>query len=306
MMSELFVAQNFSIFLVVMTVLAGGVWGWNLYLKKWAHAKSEKGWLKPSTREEIGSFFPWLAGILILRSFLFEPFQIPTVSMMPTLLVGDFLWVEKYAYGLRDPVFRHKFIETGMPERGDIVVFKFPHDTRIDYIKRVIGLPGDVVRYRNKISRDSMGRLLFGKELSIKPACRSKQQLDCPDFQTIAHIKLPEQRYRDNGNALMHATEDLLGYQHEILISQAQDARVNQFFNQKYGTFQVPEGKYFVMGDNRDNSEDSRFWGFVEDKHLVGKAVAIWISFEFEHSPDSWLPSWLPTGVRLNRIGALQ
>jgi signal peptidase I len=305
-MSELFIAQNFSILLSVITLLTGAVWGWNWYLNKYMDTASYQGWFKASTRQEIGSFFPWLAAILVLRSFLFEPFQIPSSSMMPTLLIGDFLWVEKYAYGLKDPVFRHKFMEIKTPERGDIVVFKYPHDTRIDYIKRVIGLPGDTVRYRNKISRGPSGRLLFDKELSIKPACRLEQKSNCPGFQVISHTKLNEQRYRDNGLEFVHASEDLMDYQHEILISEWKDARVNQFFNQNFGTFSVPEGKYFVMGDNRDNSDDSRFWGFVEDRHLVGKAVAIWISFEFERSPDSWLPSWVPTGVRWNRIGGLQ
>jgi signal peptidase I len=237
--------------------------------------------------------FPVIAFVMVLRSFLYEPFQIPSGSMMPTLLVGDFILVEKFTYGLKDPVMRNQFFELGKPGRGDVVVFKFPPAPNLDYIKRVVGLPGDTVIYRNK-------------QLQIKPACDTAEA--CAPFQTI------DLKFESRGEAyqqfapLEKYTEQLGDVSHQIYRTQGR-ARSSRYYSQP-GTqsdeWIVPEGQYFVMGDNRDNSEDSRYWGFVPEANLVGKAVAIWISFEFDRVPSSWVPGWIPTGVRFERVGSIK
>ena len=239
--------------------------------------------------------FPVIALVLVLRSFLYEPFQIPSGSMMPTLLVGDFILVEKYAYGLKDPVFRHKFLETGSPERGDVVVFKYPKNPRQDYIKRVVGLPGDTVIYRSK-------------EIFVIPAC--EQQVDCSAEQKIEQSLVGNYEYEGKPTTLRLYTEKLGEVQHNILRNPYKVDDITDYEPYQKGTavneWKVPEGHYFVMGDNRDNSLDGRFWGFVPDENLVGKAVAIWISFEFERPEDSWLPGWVPTDVRFSRVGGIE
>ena len=250
---------------------------------------SEPGWI-----EQCKSLFPVIAAVLVLRSFLFEPFQIPSESMMPTLLTGDFILVEKFAYGIKEPLNNTTLIKTSQPERGDVVVFKYPREPRIDYIKRVVGLPGDRVIYRNK-------------ELFIQPACHGKEP--CPAIEKI------DSRFMDKGNffqqfmPLDRYLEQLGSVSHQILRNPERLEPVANYFHQE-GNYPdewvVPEGEYFVMGDNRDNSEDSRFWGFVPERNLVGKAVAIWISFEFDRAPDSAIPGWIPTGVRFNRVGGIK
>jgi len=238
--------------------------------------------------------FPVIAFVMILRSFLYEPFQIPSGSMMPTLLDGDFILVNKFNYGLKDPVMRNQFIDIGTPERGDVVVFKYPVDPRIDYIKRVIGLPGDRIIYRDKT-------------LFIKEACKESDKV-CPDF-----IQIKQQssgKYEGPGEAigLNQYASTMMDKTHNILKDNFTLPRTTNYFNQA-GTlpdeFFVPQGHYFVMGDNRDNSADGRFWGFVPKENLVGEAIAIWMSFDFDRSRDSVLPHWIPTNVRFNRIGAI-
>lgn len=306
-------ASTFSLILVVVTLLTGIIW--TLDKLVWAKQRAakiaaaranagpdvdEKTLAKvapmPVWIEQTGGVFPVIALVLILRSFIFEPFQIPSGSMMPTLLVGDFILVEKFAYGLKDPVTNTKFLETGEPKRGDVVVFKYPLDTRVDYIKRVVGMPGDRVIYRNK-------------ELMIRPKCDEQEGKTCPGSQKL-DVKF-EQRgeFSQMGIPLDRYTEQLGDVSHETLRNPLMPDLVDRYYRQP-GTYPdewvVPEGHYFVMGDNRDNSTDSRFWGFVPEQNLVGKAVAIWISFEFEREEGSSLPSWVPTGVRFNRIGGIK
>lgn len=238
--------------------------------------------------------FPVIAFVLVLRTFLYEPFQIPSGSMMPTLLVGDFILVEKYAYGLKDPVWRNKLVETGKPERGDVVVFKYPEDTSVDYIKRVIGLPGDTIVYQ-------------GEQVFIKPKCADGQS-PCPKLQAVPKEFIASGEFVQHMTELQRFSEDLGTVTHDILVNPKLEAHPSNFYKQagtRPNEWIVPEDQYFVLGDNRDNSRDSRFWGFVKDEHLVGKAVAIWISFEFEREPGSVLPSWIPTGVRFNRVGGI-
>lgn len=309
-------AVYFSIILVIITGITGMVWlADKFYLApqrklKLTEALSQcQGELSEEVIDKITEpsalvdtsvqIFPVIAFVLILRSFLYEPFQIPSGSMMPTLLDGDFILVNKFNYGLKDPVVRHKFLEVGLPKRGNVVVFKYPENPKIDYIKRVIGLPGDRIIYRNK-------------SLYIKQACKESDKV-CPEFEQV--IQNFTQKYTGPNSTPgsnqytstmpVSATEDKT---HNILINSNVIPRVGHYFQQA-GTqadeFVVPQGHYFVMGDNRDNSLDGRFWGFVPEENLVGQAVAIWMSFDFERTSDNWLPHWVPTSVRFSRLGAI-
>lgn len=214
---------------------------------------------------------------------------------MPTLLVGDFILVNKFDYGLKDPITNHTIIETGHPQRGDVIVFKYPEDPSIDYIKRVIGLPGDKIIFRNK-------------ELYLQPACHDSKV--CPELKKIDTKFIETGAFQQLGMPLEHYSEQLTtAKSHDILRNSFIPDRVGQYYQQEgqpVGEWVVPEGHYFAMGDNRDNSLDSRFWGFVPERNLVGKAVAIWMSFEFDRPEGSSVPKWIPTGVRFNRIGSIQ
>ncbi|TMN86709.1 S26 family signal peptidase [Pseudoalteromonas phenolica] len=309
-------AGYFSVFLVLLTLGSGLIWLIDHYM--FAPKRKERIALaqgatqtpldndviaqiapEPAIVEGAKSIFPMIAAITIFRSFIFEPFQIPSGSMMPTLLDGDFILVQKYTYGIKDPVWRSQMIEVGEPERGDITVFKFPLDERIDFIKRVIGLPGDRVVYRNR-------------QLFIKPSCEAGQErkdnLICGEYNKIA-LDIVDREYMHGPRQLVRLSEDLSGVQHDILIDpQAAEltARYYQQPNTRVDEWVVPEDSYFVMGDNRNNSQDGRMWGFVPKENLVGKAVFIWMSFDFDNGPDSLLPGWVPTGVRFERLGNIQ
>ncbi len=243
---------DFSFFLVIATLVTGVVWGgYCLYLKYVELPyPTEK---EPLLVEYARSFFPVVLVVLLLRSFLVEPFRIPSGSMMPTLLVGDFILVNKFTYGVRLPVLNTKVIELGEPERGDIVVFRFPKQPSVDYIKRVIGLPGDRIGY-------------FGKKIYV-------------NGQVVNQT--PISRYQGVGQGASmtgaeYLEEDLTGVKHSILISPGVPTVEDVFV--------VPQGHYFVMGDNRDNSNDSRYWGFVPEANLVGKAFFIWMNWDWENN----------------------
>jgi signal peptidase I len=245
--------------------------------------------------EQTAGVFPVLTLVLILRSFLFEPFQIPSGSMMPTLLVGDFILVQKFAYGLKEPVNNTTLIATGSPHRGDMVVFKYPLEPRVDYIKRIVGMPGDRIIYRDKA-------------LMIRPQCEESAERPCAGFKTLDVAFAERGEFTQMGIPLDRYTEQLGTISHQTLRNPLLPDMVGRYYRQpgtEIDEWVVPEGHYFVMGDNRDNSTDSRFWGFVPEQNLVGKAVAIWISFEFERAEGALLPSWVPSGVRFNRIGGI-
>ncbi len=195
------------------------------------------------------SFFPVLLIVLILRSFIAEPFRIPSGSMMPTLLHGDFILVNKFSYGIRLPVLHTKVWGNELPKRGDVIVFRYPEDPSLDYIKRVIGEPGDMLEYRNKT-------------LYV-----NGQKMDQVDLGTYIGKGRDSQM-----SGASKKQENLDGVEHEILINGLRLAIDN--------TFTIPDGHYFVMGDNRDNSNDSRFWGTVPEKNLVGRAFMIWMNWD--------------------------
>jgi signal peptidase I len=218
---------------------------------------------QPTWIEYSGSFFPVIALVFFLRSFLYEPFKIPSSSMVPTLVIGDLILVNKFTYGVRLPVLNKKIIEVGDPQRGDVMVFKYPKDMTQDYIKRVIGVPGDKITYENK-------RLT----VNDKPV----QYTPMDDYLEDEGLEYHQQ--------LM---ENLPNTQHRILTNKNKPtfdlASVDNFPNREacvysYGKFTciVPEGNYFMMGDNRDNSADSRYWGFVPNKNIVGKAFFVWMN----------------------------
>ncbi|WLI91660.1 signal peptidase I [Massilia sp. R2A-15] len=221
---------------------------------------------QPTWIEYSGSFFPVIALVFFLRSFLYEPFKIPSSSMVPTLLIGDLILVNKYAYGVRLPVLNKKIIDVGDPQRGDVMVFKYPKDMSQDYIKRVIGVPGDKITYENK-------RLT----VNDKPVAYS----DMPDYLEEDSLEL-RQQYKED---LPNAPHSILTMKNRRTIDLQQ---VDSFPNREacvysYEKFTciVPEGNYFMMGDNRDNSADSRYWGFVPNKNIVGKAFFVWMSSKF-------------------------
>ncbi|MEO3680401.1 signal peptidase I [Rheinheimera fenheensis] len=305
-------AGYFAIFLVLLTLASGLIWLLDALVlapkrqQKLALAQSsatgqlpveatEELTKEPQIVETAKSIFPVIALITIFRSFIYEPFQIPSGSMMPTLLVGDFILVEKFSYDVKDPVWRKTLYSNNKPQRGDVAVFKYPEQPTVDYIKRVIGVPGDRIIYRNK-------------QLFIEKACQAGQSTDCGTLEMVAQTLKNEGEFYQEQYPQRRYTEQLGEASFDILQTPARREHTEFFFKQR-GTaideFIVPEGHYFVLGDNRDNSRDGRFWGFVPEHNMVGKAVFIWMSFEFSDDPDSWLPGWVPTGVRFERLGAI-
>jgi signal peptidase I len=218
---------------------------------------------QPWWLEYSASFFPVILVVFLLRSFVVEPFKIPSGSMIPTLLVGDFILVNKFDYGLRLPVWNKKIVPFKNPQRGDIVVFRYPKDESVDYIKRVIGLPGDTVAYENK-------RLTINGQPVDETAM--------PDFfdeEQVAYSKQFEENLDGRKNAILN-TPAVPPY---ILGAEDYPFKQNCSYNSEGIVCKVPAGHYFMMGDNRDNSADSRYWGFVPDKNIVGRAFFIWMNF---------------------------
>ncbi|QCI23801.1 signal peptidase I [Buchnera aphidicola (Macrosiphoniella sanborni)] len=254
--------------------------------------------------ESLASFFPIFLTIFIIRSFIYEPFHIPSGSMMPTLLIGDFILVEKFTYGVKEPITHKTLINIGHPQRGDIVVFRHPYDYNTNYIKRVIGLPGDKITYDTQkkhihICTNYINQKNCKEELVFH---YSKPQLS-NFFQKIYFLD------KNNNSIKSKKTYDLLYYDiveentntmkyNILLLNNIKNSKQNYFHqkNMPKLTWIVPKNKYFMMGDNRDNSLDSRYWGFVPEENLVGKAIKIWMSFD--KNENEW-----PTGIRINRIG---
>lgn len=254
---------DFELLLVILTLITGIVWGWDKWRQRGQEPQPEEGsptglaWWVDLGR----SLFPVILAVVIVRSFFFEPFRIPSGSMIPTLFNGDFILVNKFSYGVRLPVVHKEIISIGKPERGDVMVFRYPLNPAQDYIKRVIGLPGDKIVYRNK--------QLFINNEPIK-------QLNLGSYQG------PEQE-RD---AVLRR-ELLYDSPHPIVVHSRSPDRDFSYV--------VPADSYFVMGDNRDRSSDSRFWGPVPAENLVGKAFLVWMSW----NPDEFGINWKRIGSRI-------
>jgi signal peptidase I len=251
---------NFALILFVLLVATGLVWllDWAWLRKRRAAGAPDPWWI-----EYPKSFFPVILIVFVLRSFLVEPFKIPSGSMIPTLVVGDFILVNKFAYGIRLPVINRKVVEIGQPQRGDVMVFRYPEDPSLDYIKRVVGLPGDRVSYMNK-------------KLSINGV-------------ELPRKTLPEYLNRERIHYSKRFLEKLGDVDHALLIEDDAPAsippmtdfpfRENCLYNSEGVVCTVPPGHYFMMGDNRDSSADSRVWGFVPEQNIVGRAFFIWFNF---------------------------
>ncbi len=261
-------AVDFSLMLVVVGALSGVIWGldWLFFARSRKRAAAAVGTPAERVREPISveyarSFFPVIVLVLVIRSFLFEPFRIPSDSMMPTLFDGDFIFVSKFSYGLRLPVTNSLVLATGTPQRGDVIVFRLPPNPKINYIKRLVGLPGDRIRVdaRNQLYVNDVPQ----PQLPGPPYSGPRQDLP---------------RYAD----VPTATETLGVKKHQIMFARG---------NVRTGEWVVPPGHYFFMGDNRNNSEDSRFLnepeapGYVPAQNLVGKAVRIWLNLDTRDGP---------------------
>jgi len=251
--------MSFALFLFLLLVITGAVWLIDLL---WLRKKRRADGRQPWWVEYSVSFFPVILIVFVLRSFLVEPFKIPSGSMIPTLLVGDFILVNKFEYGIRLPIVNKKIVPLGDPQRGDAMVFRYPEDTSLDYIKRVVGVPGDRVEYR-------------GKRLTINGT-------------PVRTEPLPDYLLRDRMQYARRFVESLGQHRHEIILDDDAPASfspgttfpfsANCNYNTEGMECTVPAGHYFVMGDNRDSSADSRVWGFVPDQNVVGRAFFIWLN----------------------------
>lgn len=261
--------MDFALILFVALLVTGGIWlldRFYLAARRRQAAVTDSGEQRPLKDpliiEYSKAFFPVILIVFLLRSFVAEPFRIPSGSMLPTLNIGDFILVNKFSYGLRLPVVNAKVVQLSDPQRGDIMVFRFPHDDKMHFVKRVVGLPGDRIGYRDEV--------LYINGEAVEQVANGTY-----DFRNGFRRDVKVERL----------VEKLDGIEHDILID-----RQRQSPNQEVV---VPEGHYFVMGDNRNYSNDSRFWGFVPDKNVVGEAFFIWFAWDAANGG----------GVNWSRIG---
>jgi signal peptidase I len=255
--------MDFSAFLAIATVVTGVVWAVDALFFKPKRQRSvdrhtsvsdtNSGPKEPKIVEYARSFFPILLAVFILRSFIIEPFRIPSGSMKPTLLEGDFILVNKFVYGLRLPIFGTKLMNSQEPQRGDIFVFRYPKDTSIDFIKRVVGVPGDKISYKDKT-------------IYVNGTPLSQEFVEAGVDVEGPGMNIPVKRFKEI--VATHPAEK----SHSIYLAPGEGAAMEEIT--------VPEGMYFAMGDNRDNSGDSRSWGFVPRDLILGKAFFIWMSWD--------------------------
>ena len=249
--------------LVLATVITGII----TLMWKFAMAGSDGTKQEPMLVEYAKSFFPVLLVVLLLRSFIVEPFRIPSGSMIPTLEIGDFVLVNKFSYGVRLPVINKKIIDVGDPQRGDVAVFKFPVNPKINFIKRVVGVPGDRIEWTSD------------KRLIINGKPVAEENLEPYPLSSL------------------YGTNDVT-HRRETLPSEGGTPAHNLILMPgmgKQGEWVVPVGHYFMMGDNRDNSQDSRSWGYMPEKYLVGKAMFVWMHWNWQTGGD---------GFEFSRIGS--
>ncbi len=256
--------MDFEKILLLLTLITGSVWVYDrLVLRPRRIAQAQSQGLpaaEPAWLEYSAGLFPVIFLVFFVRSFVYEPFNIPSGSMIPTLRVGDLILVEKFRYGIRLPVGHQEIVNTGRPERGDVAVFRYPSDPDVDYIKRVIGVPGDVVRVA--------GGLPEVNGQAIASPLPAPLQLGPGEVFRVSQERLGNTEYISLRNAAPAPTFAMISHPLREFCQQTSEAL----------TCTVPEGHYFVMGDNRDNSADSRIWGFVPEGNLVGRAVVVWFN----------------------------
>lgn len=251
--------MNYALILFLICLITGLLWVLDRAI--WRHRRPA-GAPRPGWLEYTAGFFPILFAIFLLRSFVFEPFNIPSGSMIPTLRIGDMILVQKFSYGIRLPIVHTKILETGSPKRGDVAVFRYPKDPSQDYIKRIVALPGDEVRYENKVlsingvpvPKQPAGA--FMDATLVRPIDRFEEQLGDKRYYTLVD--------RDIGDG--------------FLLAEAFPFRDQCQRTLTGMVCRVPPGHFFGVGDNRDNSADSRVWGFIPERNLAGRAVLVWFN----------------------------
>ena len=264
-------SMDFAFALFGGLVITGGV-------VLWDRLQRSKGTIGTDSRtagiviEYARAFFPVILVVFVLRSFIVEPFRIPSGSMLPSLYIGDFILVSKFSYGIRLPLINQKVFSIGTPKRGEVLVFRYPHDEKTNYIKRVVGLPGDIVDYKNKRLR------INGNVVDLQKSNREDT----------------EQGTQSNEQVRVHI-ERLGKSSHGILLDTSLGSR-------DYTRIIVPPDKFFVMGDNRDHSNDSRFWGFVPEENIVGRAFFVWFSWDSNKNDHFW-NDYIGGGANWPRIG---
>ena len=255
--------MDFELILVLATALTGLIWLVDALFfapRRHAAAAGPQGESPPvpTVVDYARSFFPVLLIVLVLRSFVAEPFRIPSESMLPTLQVGDFILVSKYSYDVRLPVTGTRIMETAPPERGDVAVFRYPVDPAINYIKRIVGLPGDTIVYADQ------QLFVNGEPVPVEEV----GPYEIPGGQPV------------DGNTMIRFAETLNDHEHSIVVNPQRPSLE--------GEYVVPEGAYFAIGDNRNYSNDSRRWGYVPHDHLVGRARMIWMHWNWEEGGLDW------------------
>lgn len=255
--------MDFALVLFIALVVTGAFTAWDRFVRRPRLKREGRTDARdPFLIEYSKAFFPVILIVFVLRSFVVEPFRIPSGSMLPSLYIGDFILVNKFVYGIRLPVIDEKIIDISRPERGEVMVFRFPHDESINYIKRVVGLPGDQIEYKDK------SLIINGEKVAQDEA----------SDEVLEEV--------GNGNESIDHFKEVLGEVNHSILKDTDKPSTNMRFS-------VPEGHYFVMGDNRDYSNDSRYWGFVPEENIIGKAFFIWFSWD---SRDDG-------GVNWSRIG---
>jgi signal peptidase I len=296
---------DFALVLVVISAIGGAIWALDRFVFAPARARATaaaghkiEALQEPGTVDYARSMVPVVVVVLVLRSFLFEPFRIPSDSMMPTLRDGDFILVNKFSYGLRLPVLNSKILDLGLPERGDVVVFRYPPDPRVNYIKRVVGLPGDRVR----VSNDR----IFINDEPVPETDLGRYSDGCYDNMRLTEVRIGRHRHQAMSCLTSRGLDSMPTAACDRQIGRSYPCVEDNDLAPASGfadrgdreEMTVPAGNYLMIGDNRDNSEDGRYWGFVPEANLVGSAKRVWFNFDADRSWKRWI-DWGRIGKRI-------